>query len=89
MDKNKDGKLDGFELQDLSDEIVTATDMSPSEIEALFKRLDTDGSGSIEYNEFITVGMDKALLLSEENMRMAFDSLDKEGNGFITRENLK
>lgn len=89
IDTNNNGKLDLFELEDLMDDIVTATDMSPDDIEALFKKLDTDGSGAIEYSEFITVGMDRALLLSEENMRMAFDSLDTDCTGEITRENLK
>ncbi|GJT55746.1 outer envelope protein 64 chloroplastic [Tanacetum coccineum] len=50
---------------------------------------DTDRDGSISYNEFITAMMNIRREHKEEHLREAFNSFDKDGNGLISKEELK
>lgn len=55
----------------------------------LIKALDKDGNGLIDYSEFITAAIDKAHLLSKDNLKAAFNMLDRDGGGTITVDELK
>jgi len=44
---------------------------------------DTDGSGEIEYTEFISAMMDAQIFLKDEYLRTAFNMFDKDGSGSI------
>ena len=55
----------------------------------LIHQLDTNQDGKIDYGEFITAAVNRARLLSEENLRIAFQMFDKDGNGYISKEELK
>ena len=50
--------------------------------------LDTDGSGTIEYSEFVTMVYKRSLLLSQHNLTIAFNTLKGERDG-ITKEDLQ
>jgi calmodulin len=56
----------------------------------MVKEVDQDGNGSIEFNEFILM-MARKLKASdgEEEMHHAFKVFDKNGDGFITFDELK
>ena len=47
----------------------------------LIHQLDTNQDGKIDYGEFITAAVNRARLLNEENLRIAFNMFDKDGNG--------
>lgn len=68
-------------------------DLPPEEAEALVSRImsqvDSDSSGCIDYTEFIKVNIDRKVLLSQENLQLAFSHFDKDGTGYITVEELK
>jgi calcium-dependent protein kinase len=53
------------------------------------KAVDTDGSGFIDYSEFIAATMNKKTLLSSENMESAFKAFDKDKSGSISIAELK
>lgn len=51
--------------------------------------LDLDGSGGIDYTEFITGAVDKVSFLNKDNLKAAFQMIDKDHSGMITMEELK
>ena len=55
----------------------------------MFKEIDTDGSGSIDYGEFVTAAINKQTMLTQSNIDMMFKLYDKDGNGEIDRAELK
>jgi len=55
----------------------------------LVHQLDTNQDNKIDYGEFITAAVNRARLLSAENLRIAFGIFDKDGNGVISKEELK
>ncbi|KAK2974883.1 hypothetical protein RJ640_020798 [Escallonia rubra] len=62
---------------------------SEAEIQQLMDAADVDKSGTIDYTEFITATMHRHRLDKEENLYKAFQYFDKDGSGFITRDELK
>ena len=53
------------------------------------KMVDKDGSGEIEYFEWILVTIDKRSLLSEEKLKAAFDLFDDDGSQSISPNEIK
>lgn len=51
--------------------------------------IDTDGDGRIDYTEFVAAAFDRQMLLSKENLRVAFKIFDADGNGSITLDELQ
>lgn len=51
--------------------------------------VDTDGSGAIDYSEFITASVNKSNTLSKDNLKSAFKMFDKDGNGSISADELR
>jgi calcium-dependent protein kinase len=51
-----------------------------SMIEELFSIVDINKNGYIEYEEFLTAGIDKSKLLTKENLKYAFQFIDKENS---------
>lgn len=65
-------------------------ELSAEEVMEMFKEVDTDGSGEVDFDEFIAM-MRVRLLVSqdaESNMRSAFNLLDKNGTGLIDKEEI-
>ncbi len=55
----------------------------------LLQTLDADNSGKIDYSEFINLCIEKKKLLSKENLKITFQSLDLDNNGILTLDELK
>lgn len=88
LDISGDGKLTINELEPYCKKIF-GDSFSDEEIKLILKRVDTDGSGYIDYSEFIAAAMDKKKLLSEEKLEAAFKAFDTDHNGKITAQELK
>ena len=54
----------------------------------LFKSIDVDKNGRIDYTEFLAASMQKKFYLKEERLYEAFSAFDKDGCGKITKEEL-
>merc|ERR1712087_532662 len=52
-------------------------------------KLDTDGSGKIDWSEFVASMMDKRTYETEAALWKAFQKLDLDHDGFITKAELK
>eukprot|EP00350_Pseudokeronopsis_sp_OXSARD2_P009022 CAMPEP_0170548118 /NCGR_PEP_ID=MMETSP0211-20121228/6447_1 /TAXON_ID=311385 /ORGANISM="Pseudokeronopsis sp., Strain OXSARD2" /LENGTH=97 /DNA_ID=CAMNT_0010853475 /DNA_START=1132 /DNA_END=1425 /DNA_ORIENTATION=+ len=50
---------------------------------------DADGSGEIDYSEFVVATMDKKKLLSNEKLETAFNLFDKDKSGSISASEIK
>ncbi|KAH8585113.1 calmodulin-domain kinase 1 [Cryptosporidium sp. chipmunk genotype I] len=100
LDTNNDGMLDRDELVrgyhefmrlkgvDSNSLIQNEGSTIEDQIDSLMPLLDMDGSGSIEYSEFIASAIDRTILLSKERMERAFKMFDKDGSGKISTKEL-
>ena len=81
IDSNNDGKLT---LEEIKLAASKNKGINLELIEEIFKSIDTDGSGSIEYTEFISASLDKSLYLQKEKLREAFNLFDVDHSGKIS-----
>ncbi|KAL9270184.1 Calcium-dependent protein kinase 33-like protein [Drosera capensis] len=63
--------------------------LTEAEARQLLEAADVDGNGSIDYIEFITATMHRYRLEADEHLHKAFRYFDKDGSGFITRDELE
>lgn len=49
----------------------------------MLKAADTDGSGEIDYTEFLAATMDPKIFLREDYLKTAFKMFDQDGSGKI------
>ncbi len=54
------------------------------DVEKIFKNLDTNGDGLINYSEFLAATVDRKKALTMQNLQFAFHHFDVDGSGFIT-----
>ena len=89
LDKSKDGTLSMEEIRDGMDLVLGKMPGSKAKYEDLMRSLDKDGNGVIDYTEFITGAIDKAVMLSKLNLQAAFKLIDRDNSGMITLDELK
>ena len=53
------------------------------------RAVDTDGSGEIDYSEWIVATTDKRRLLTDEKLKVAFKVFDQDGGGSISSSEIK
>lgn len=59
------------------------------EIQNLIKMADSDGSGEINYSEWIMTAMDRSKLLTTDKLEAAFKMFDKDTSKTISYEEIK
>lgn len=79
LDTNMDGRLSFEELTNGYRKYVPG--VKDEEINRIVEIVDADGSGEIDYWEFVVATIDKSKLLTEEKMKAAFTLFDKDGGG--------
>jgi len=86
MDVNGDGLLTAKELE----EGMEKAGMSnlPPELDQILKDVDSNGSGHINYTEFLAATLDRKKYIAEDVCWAAFRVFDKDGSGTISRDEL-
>lgn len=56
---------------------------------SILQQVDIDGNGYIDYSEFVMACIKTEELLSEQNLKKAFNLFDKDGDGSITVKELE
>ena len=92
FDKKGDGKLSKEEfvkgLTKNNSNLNTIL-KSDSSIEGLLKNIDSDNNGYIGFEEFLIASINKEKILTEKNLKLAFDVFDRDKSGGISQNELK
>jgi calcium-dependent protein kinase len=83
MDENNDGTLSVTELKE---GLMKAGVSIPPDLGEMMDSLDTDGSGVIDYSEFMAATMEKQKYIQEDVCWRAFKTFDVDGSGHIDKE---
>lgn len=59
------------------------------QVDEIFDRVDIDGSGCIDIDEWVIATFDKQKLLSVEKLKQAFSLMDGDGGGTIDAQEFK
>lgn len=85
LDVDRTGILTCAELQTALEQVG----YEASEIQTIFQGADIRSTGQIEYTEFIAATLAAQGGVREEHLRDAFDRLDSDNSGLITKKNLR
>jgi len=85
LDDNKDGTLT---VQEVQEALKKHEATMPPDVVEIIKNLDTDGSGSIDYSEFIAATLTQKQYLKKEVLWAAFRQFDKDADGSISLKEL-
>jgi len=88
LDENADGRISKAELLK-GIHALSNKPQSAEEADNLFKLLDCNHSGTIEYTEFLVMTTSDRKVLTDHNLRIAFNSLDLDQSGKVGVEELK
>jgi calcium-dependent protein kinase len=88
LDKNGDGTLSFDEIKEGFKKYY-GEKIGEKEWEQIIKNLDQDGSNTIEYEEFIRCTINLEDVLTEKNLKLAFNSYDKDGSGYLDIDEIK
>lgn len=55
----------------------------------MFKEIDIDNNGTIDYTEFVMASMNSKQMMTTEKLEQAFKLFDKDGNGSIEAEEIR
>ena len=59
------------------------------DVDKIFKQIDVNGGGAIEYSEFMLACIPEKVLLTNENMAVVFKVFDEDGSGSISKEEIQ
>jgi len=88
LDLNGDGRLSRDELINGYQKIMGLTNVE-EEVDAIMRAVDNNNSGSIDYTEFVMATINRQKLLSKERLEAVFKLFDKDGNGYLTADELR
>jgi len=88
FDENGDGMLSKEEIKN-GYEKVFGYSINEEQINKMFKAVDLDGSGYLDYSEFVVATMNEKNLFSEKKLKAAFKMFDKDNSGAISRDEVR
>ena len=87
FDKGKDGQISINELQQGLIQLKSSH-MKSDDVLELFKTIDADKNGRIDYTEFLAATLQKHTYLRKERLFEAFSTFDKDNSGHISKKEL-
>lgn len=87
LDINDNGKLTKDDVQD-GYRKVFGKELADEMVEEMFRRIDYDNTGFIEYSEFVIATMNEKDLLSNNKLKHAFNMFDTDASGCISKDEL-
>lgn len=83
LDTNNDGMLSKDELLVGFEKIFDRNDYEAAkeEVDRIFRKVDLDGSGFIDYSEWVVATINLQSLLTPDKLQDAFNLFDKSGDG--------
>ena len=88
FDKDNDGSITSKELGTVMKSL--GQNPTDAELQDMINEVDSDGNGTIDFNEFLTMMARKMKDTdTEDEIKEAFKVFDKDGNGFISSSELK
>ncbi|CAL4983484.1 unnamed protein product [Urochloa decumbens] len=87
MDTDNDGIISYEQL--MNGLAKLGSELGESEVQMFIEAVDTNGSGALQYREFLAVTLHVQRVANDEHRRQAFLFFDKDGNGFIEPEELR
>ncbi|CAD8127113.1 unnamed protein product [Paramecium sonneborni] len=88
MDQNGDGILTKEEILETYKKYMD-DETALQEVQNIMGLVDMDGSGTIDYTEFIIASMDRKKAVQMQKLKEAFQIFDKDRNGFISELEIK
>lgn len=85
MDENNDGTLSVGELKQ---GLCKAGVSLPPDLNRMMEQIDTDGSGVIDYSEFMAATLERRKYIAEDVCWRAFKTFDVDSSGSIDRQEL-
>ncbi|XP_022742505.1 calcium-dependent protein kinase 1-like isoform X2 [Durio zibethinus] len=87
IDTDNSGQITYEELKDGLKRF--GANLDESEFHALMQAADVNNSGTIDYEEFVAATLHLNKVETEDNLLAAFSYFDRDGSGYITRDELQ
>ena len=71
-------------IKELEEGFEAQTEEAKQDVQKIFDEVDLDGSGEIEFSEWIVASIDKKSLITDEKLKLAFQLFDKDNSGTIS-----
>lgn len=90
LDSDNSGTLSREELIRGFEQLYgTQVEDVEAEVDRIMEQVDTDRSGEIDYTEFAIATMNRQKLVSRDHLEAAFRAFDLDGNGTISKDELR
>ena len=63
--------------------------MTDEQVDDMFAKIDLDGSGTIDYTEFVMATINEQNLITNERLLQAFKMFDKDSSGSLSYDEIK
>jgi calcium-dependent protein kinase len=88
IDVNGDGKINKHELLNGLKSKISSNTLE-KDVDQIFKNIDMDNNGYIEYEEFVRAAVSKEYFVDENILKFAFRYFDKDDSGEITFDEIE
>ena len=89
LDKSGDGTLSVEEVRDGLVRAMGCVKGNLDDFNRIMADLDKDGNGVVDYSEFLAASINKQTIVDQQNLKIAFEMLDGDRNGQITKDELR